>query len=69
VGESIEDVGRATALGRTARAHEIAEVIVFVSSPKASYLTGETIRVDAGGGLTTREALPRPQARALIDPT
>jgi NAD(P)-dependent dehydrogenase (short-subunit alcohol dehydrogenase family) len=51
-GESIEDVGRATVLGRTARAHEIAEVIAFVSSPKASYLTGETIRVDAGGAIS-----------------
>jgi NAD(P)-dependent dehydrogenase (short-subunit alcohol dehydrogenase family) len=51
-GESIEDVGRATFLGRTARAHEIAEAIVFVSSPKASYLTGETIRVDAGGAVS-----------------
>jgi NAD(P)-dependent dehydrogenase (short-subunit alcohol dehydrogenase family) len=51
-GESIEDVGRATALKRTARAHEIAEAIAFVASPKASYLTGETIRVDAGGAIS-----------------
>jgi NAD(P)-dependent dehydrogenase (short-subunit alcohol dehydrogenase family) len=51
-GESIEDVGRATVLGRTARAHEIAEAVAFVSSPKASYLTGETIRVDAGGAIS-----------------
>ncbi|HEY1616079.1 MAG TPA: SDR family oxidoreductase [Streptosporangiaceae bacterium] len=51
-GESIEDVGRATALGRTARAHEIAEAIAFVSSPRASYLTGATIRVDAGGAIS-----------------
>jgi NAD(P)-dependent dehydrogenase (short-subunit alcohol dehydrogenase family) len=51
-GESIEDIGRATPLGRTARAHEIAEAIVFVSSPRASYLTGATIRVDAGGAIS-----------------
>lgn len=51
-GENIEDVGRATVLKRTARAHEIAEVIAFVVSPKASYLTGETIRVDAGGAIS-----------------
>jgi NAD(P)-dependent dehydrogenase (short-subunit alcohol dehydrogenase family) len=50
-GESIEDVGRATALGRTARAPEIAEVVAFVASPRASYLTGATIRVDAGGAI------------------
>jgi NAD(P)-dependent dehydrogenase (short-subunit alcohol dehydrogenase family) len=51
-GESIEDIGRATALGRTARAHEIAEAIVFAASPRSSYLTGATIRVDAGGAIT-----------------
>lgn len=51
-GESIEDVAKGTALGRTARAHEIAEVIAFVASPRASYLTGSTIRVDAGGAIS-----------------
>jgi NAD(P)-dependent dehydrogenase (short-subunit alcohol dehydrogenase family) len=29
-GEGIEEIGRATALGRTAGAHKIAETIVFV---------------------------------------
>jgi NAD(P)-dependent dehydrogenase (short-subunit alcohol dehydrogenase family) len=51
-GERIEDVGQATALKRTARAHEIAEAIMFVSSPRASYLTGSTVRVDAGGAIS-----------------
>jgi NAD(P)-dependent dehydrogenase (short-subunit alcohol dehydrogenase family) len=50
-GESVEDVGRATALGRTAKAREIAEAIYFVASPRASYLTGTTLRVDAGGSI------------------
>jgi NAD(P)-dependent dehydrogenase (short-subunit alcohol dehydrogenase family) len=50
-GESIEDVGQSTALGRTARAQEIAEAIAFVASPRASYLTGATIRVDGGGSI------------------
>ncbi|SNS98145.1 NAD(P)-dependent dehydrogenase, short-chain alcohol dehydrogenase family [Streptosporangium subroseum] len=47
-GESIEDLARTLPLGRTARAHEIAEAILFVASPRASYLTGATINVDAG---------------------
>ena len=51
-GESIEDVGKATALGRTARAHEIAEAILFAASPRASYLTGALIRIDGGGAIS-----------------
>ncbi|HZZ52413.1 MAG TPA: SDR family oxidoreductase [Pseudonocardia sp.] len=51
-GEGIEDIGRSTMLGRTAAAREIAEAIVFVASPRASYLTGSTIRVDAGGAIS-----------------
>ena len=35
-------------LGRTADPREIAEAIVFLASPQASYLTGATVLVDGG---------------------
>jgi NAD(P)-dependent dehydrogenase (short-subunit alcohol dehydrogenase family) len=50
-GDRVEDLGRGTALGRTADPVEIAEVIVFLASPAASYVTGATVRADAGGAI------------------
>ena len=47
-GESIEDIAKTLPLGRTARAPEIAEAILFLASPRASYITGTTIHADAG---------------------
>jgi NAD(P)-dependent dehydrogenase (short-subunit alcohol dehydrogenase family) len=35
-------------MGRAAHVEEIAEVIAFVASDKASYITGAVIPVDAG---------------------
>jgi NAD(P)-dependent dehydrogenase (short-subunit alcohol dehydrogenase family) len=44
----IEQVGTTTLLGRAAQVEEIAEVIAFLASDKASYLTGATLAVDGG---------------------
>jgi NAD(P)-dependent dehydrogenase (short-subunit alcohol dehydrogenase family) len=44
----IEQLGATTLLGRGAEVEEIAEVIAFLASDKASYLTGATVAVDGG---------------------
>lgn len=51
-GERVEDLGQATALRRTANPLEIAEVITFLASPAASYVTGAIVRADAGGAIS-----------------
>ena len=35
-------------LGRAGTAEEVAEVIVFLASPAARYMTGETVEVNGG---------------------
>jgi NAD(P)-dependent dehydrogenase (short-subunit alcohol dehydrogenase family) len=44
----IEQLGETTLLGRGAHVEEIAEVIAFLASDKASYLTGATVAADGG---------------------
>ncbi len=44
----IEQLGSTTLLGRGAQVEEIAEVIAFLASDKASYLTGATVATDGG---------------------
>ena len=46
--ERTEQLGATTLLGRAAQAEEIAEVIAFLASDRASYLTGAVIPVDGG---------------------
>lgn len=53
--------GTAHALGRIARAAEVATVVSFLASPRASFVTGADIRVD--GGLLARLAAALPANR------
>jgi NAD(P)-dependent dehydrogenase (short-subunit alcohol dehydrogenase family) len=46
--DRIEQLGKTTLIGRGAQVEEIADVIAFVASDKASYLTGAVIPVDGG---------------------
>jgi NAD(P)-dependent dehydrogenase (short-subunit alcohol dehydrogenase family) len=49
-----------TPLGRLGTAREVADVIVFLSSPAAGYITGQTIVIDGGS------VLPSLQSDALL---
>jgi glucose 1-dehydrogenase len=48
--EKRADVERHIPIGRAAEADEIAAAFLFLASPEASYITGQTLYVD--GGLT-----------------
>jgi NAD(P)-dependent dehydrogenase (short-subunit alcohol dehydrogenase family) len=46
--EFITALGKTTPMQRAAQAEEIAEVIAFLASPRASYITGTTVAADGG---------------------
>jgi NAD(P)-dependent dehydrogenase (short-subunit alcohol dehydrogenase family) len=54
-----ETLERVIPLGRMGTAEETAEVIAFLCSPKASFVTGQNIRVDGGVNLRSTETLAR----------
>lgn len=48
-GDVNDELGRALPLGRTARPVEIAEAVLFLASPRSSFITGSTLHADGGG--------------------
>jgi NAD(P)-dependent dehydrogenase (short-subunit alcohol dehydrogenase family) len=50
--QALTDWGAMHPLGRVARAEEVAEVVAFLCSPRASFVTGSIVRAD--GGLMSR---------------
>jgi NAD(P)-dependent dehydrogenase (short-subunit alcohol dehydrogenase family) len=60
--ELFDASGKTTLLGRAAEPSEVAEVIGFLASPRASYITGTNIAVD--GGRTASQ--PDPGRSAML---
>jgi NAD(P)-dependent dehydrogenase (short-subunit alcohol dehydrogenase family) len=46
--EVFDSLGETTVLGRAGQPHEVADVIGFLASPRASYITGTNVAVDGG---------------------
>jgi meso-butanediol dehydrogenase/(S,S)-butanediol dehydrogenase/diacetyl reductase len=67
--DRFESLRRAVPLQRWGEAREVAEVIVFLASPAASFVTGVAVPVDGGVTAGSGQALPpfRP-ARAATEP-
>jgi NAD(P)-dependent dehydrogenase (short-subunit alcohol dehydrogenase family) len=54
----VEQWGRTHPLGRVATPREVGEVVAFLAGPRASFVTGEDVRVDGGLLATIGVALP-----------
>jgi NAD(P)-dependent dehydrogenase (short-subunit alcohol dehydrogenase family) len=48
-GDVNSELGRALPLGRTAEPDEIANAVLFLASPRSSFITGSTLHADGGG--------------------
>jgi 3-oxoacyl-[acyl-carrier protein] reductase len=48
VEQALKERAAETALGRIGEPKELANLVAFLASPKSSYITGTTIRVDGG---------------------
>lgn len=48
-GDTNDELGRALPLGRTAQPAEIAHAVLFLASPRSSFITGSTLHADGGG--------------------
>ena len=48
-GDTNEELGRALPLGRTAKPEEIADAVLFLASPRSTFITGSTLHADGGG--------------------
>jgi NAD(P)-dependent dehydrogenase (short-subunit alcohol dehydrogenase family) len=66
LGESANRVTSMIPLGRRASLDDIGDATLFLASPMASYITGQTLVVD--GGLTLRFPIPLPGSDATEAP-
>ena len=44
----IDGIAKSTLVGRVGEPQEIANAVAFLGSPRASYITGASLRVDGG---------------------